>query len=330
MASTGSRLRAVAVVLGLALMGVAGARADDYPTRPITLVLPLAPGGAMDIIARGLFAPMLQARLGKPVIVENRTGGGTVVAANYVAKSEPDGYTLFFVPAGTLTTNVTLYKSLPYDPIKDFVPISMTSKVGFVLVVNPDLPVKSLQDLLGYIKARPGKLSYGSPGIGSAPHLAFEMMDRDAGLQMVHVPYRGTPPVMNDVIAGHIQMGLGDPPIARSLINDGKLRGLAVSSATRVPSVPDLPTMAEAGLPGYEAVSWHMVVAPAGTPKPVVDKLHQAFQQILETPEFKQQVVTLGLNPIVSPNPDELKTYLAAEVRRWGDVVRQVGIAGAE
>ena len=319
-----------ALALGLSLAGAVSVHADDYPNRPITLVVPLSAGGAMDIIARGLIATGLSERLGKPVIVENRTGGGTVIAANYVAKSPPDGYTLFFVPSGTLTTNVTLYKSLPYDPIKDFIPIALTSKLGFVMVTSPSLPVKSLAEFVAYVKQRPGELSYGSTGLGATPHLAMEIFQQDAGLKMIHVPYRGMPPAMNDIVAGHIATAFGDPPIAQSLIADGRLRGIAVSSATRVPALPDVPTVAEAGYPGYEAVSWHMVVAPAGTPKEIIDRLHRAIQEILATKEFKEQTLKMGLNPITSPSPDELKTYLTSEIKRWGDIVRQVGIAGTE
>src|SRR5262245_29560494 len=191
--------------LGLLLIAAA-ARADDYPTRPITLVLPLGAGGAMDIIARSQFEPVLRERLGKPIIVENRTGGGTVIAATSVAKSPPDGYTLFFVPAGTLTTNATLYKKLPYDPARDFVPIALTSKLGFVLSVHPSLPVHSVKDLIAYAKERPGKLAFGSTGIGATPHLAVEMLKRAGGFEMTHVPYRGMPQAVSELVAGHVQM----------------------------------------------------------------------------------------------------------------------------
>ena len=241
---------AAALILG----ALPGANAQsDYPNKPITLVLPLGAGGAMDILARGQFAPKLSERLGKPVVIENRTGGGTVIAATTVAKSPPDGYTLFFVPAGTLTTNATLYKSLPYDPGKDFVPIALTSKLGFVLAVNPSTPVNSLAELVAYVKQRPGQLSYGSTGIGATPHLAFEMFERAAGLKMTHVPYRGMPQATSDVVAGHIQMVFTDPPLAQSLVTDGKLRALAVSTLERIPAVPTVPSLNELGVQGFRS-----------------------------------------------------------------------------
>ncbi len=325
-----SFVRAIAALLiGLSCaLGVA--HAEDYPSRPITLILPLGAGGAMDILARGQFEPKLKEKLGKPIVIENRTGGGTVIAATAVAKSPPDGYTLFFVPAGTLTTNATLYKNLPYDPGKDFVPIALTSQLGFVLVVNPDLPVKTVAELVQYVKARPGQLSYGSTGIGATPHLAFELLQRAAGLKMTHVPYRGMPPATQDVVAGHIQMVFSDPAIAPPLIEQGKLRALAVSSRKRISSLPNVPTMEELGFKEYEAVSWHMIVAPAGTPRPIVDKLYAAFKEIVNTPDFKAQTLKMGLDAIDSPPPDEVKRYLDAEILRWGELVKQVGIAGTQ
>jgi tripartite-type tricarboxylate transporter receptor subunit TctC len=318
-----------ALLLGLSLAGSANAQ-QDYPNKPITLVLPLGAGGAMDILARGQFEPKLKEKLGRPVEIENRTGGGTVIAATSVAKSPPDGYTLFFVPAGTLTTNATLYKNLPYDPGKDFVPVALTSQLGFALVVNPSLPVKTMPELIQYVKERPGQLSYGSTGIGATPHLAFEMIERMAGIKMTHVPYRGMPPATNDVVAGHIHMVFTDPAIGPPLIADGKLRAIAVSSRKRITSLPDVPTLEELGFKGYEAVSWHMIVAPAGTPRPIVDKLHAAFKEIVNTPEFKTQTLKMGLDAIDSPPPDELKRYLDAEILRWGELVKQVGIAGTQ
>ena len=203
--------RAAAALVAIMACASDALAQQDYPNKPITLILPLGAGGAMDILARGQFEPKLTERLGKPVVIENRTGGGTVIAATAVAKSPPDGYTLFFVPAGTLTTNATLYKKLPYDPAKDFVPIALTSKLGFVLVVHPSLPVHSIAELIAYVKERPGQLSFGSTGIGATPHLAVEMFMRAAGLKMTHVPYRGMPQAMNDVVAGHVQMVFADP-----------------------------------------------------------------------------------------------------------------------
>jgi tripartite-type tricarboxylate transporter receptor subunit TctC len=321
----------MAASIGLALIALhASAQAQDYPVRPITLMLPLAAGGAMDIIARGQLAPKLSERLGKPVVIENRTGGGTVIAASAVAKSPPDGYTLFFTPAGTLTTNATLYKQLPYDPAKDFAPIALTSKIGFVLVVNSALPVHSVADLVAYAKANPGKLAFASTGTGATPHLAGEMLKRAGGFEMTHVPYRGSPPALNDVVANHVQLTFTDPAIAPPLIREGKLRALAVSSLARVGVMPDVPTLAESGFPGFEAVSWHMIVAPAGTPKEIVNRLNRELKSIVATPEFEQQIVKMGLISIDTPPPDELQQFLHAEIARWGKLVQDVGIAGTE
>lgn len=321
---------AAAVAACFLLTATSSAQADDYPSRPITLVLPLAAGGAMDVFARGQFEPKLRERFGKPVIVENRTGGGTVIAANAVAKSPPDGYTLFFTPAGTLTTNATLYKKLPYDPVKDFTPVALTSSVTFVLVVNPSLPVHSVKELVQYAKARPGELSFGSTGIGATPHLAVEMIMREAGLKMTHVPYRGMPPAVNDVIGNHVQMVFADPTVAAPLIKDGRLRALAVSSKVRIVALPDVPTMEEAGFPGFEATSWHMIVGPAGLPNDIVGKLNAEFKQMAAADDYKAQADRMGLLAIQTPPPDELKKYLDAEIARWGQLVKDVGIAGTE
>jgi tripartite-type tricarboxylate transporter receptor subunit TctC len=327
----GARSAAVAaVLLNLVFVHAPSQAQSDYPNKPITLMLPLGAGGAMDILARGHFAPRLSERLGKPVVIENRTGGGTVIAATAVAKSPPDGYTLFFVPAGTLTTNAALYKSLPYDPGKDFVPIALTSKLGFVLSVNPATPVKTVAELVAYVKERPGQLSYGSTGIGATPHLAVEMFQRAAGLKMNHVPYRGMPQATNDVVAGHTQLVFTDPPMAQTLSADNKLRPLAVSTLERIPAIQNVPALSELGYKDFEAVSWHMIVAPAGTPKPVVDRLHAEFKAIVASPQFQQQALKMGLNAIDSPPPDALKRYLDAEIVRWGELVKQVGIAGSQ
>jgi putative tricarboxylic transport membrane protein len=324
-------VRAVAaLVIALALAVGHSIAAEDYPARPVTLILPLGAGGAMDILARGQFEPKLKERLGKPIVIENRTGGGTVIAATAVAKAPPDGYTLFFVPAGTLTTNARLYKKLPYDPGKDFTPIALTSSVAFVLVVHPSLPVHSMKELVAYAKERPGQLAFGSTGIGATPHLAVEIVMRDAGLKMTHVPYRGMPQAVSDVVGNHVQMVFADPAGAPPLIKEGKLRPLAVSSRVRIGALPDVPTMEEAGFKGFEAVSWHMIVGPAGMPKEIVDRLHAEFKRIATSPDFKAQVERMGLLAIDSPPPDALKRYLDSEIARWGKLVEDVGIAGSE
>ncbi len=311
------RFRAV-VLCACALAAAAGAaRAQDYPSRPITMVLPLGAGGAMDIIARGSLGPKLAERLNKSVIIENRLGGGTVIAATSVARAAPDGYTLLFAPSGTLTTNAALYKSLPYDPGKDFMPVALTSKIGFVLVVNSSLPIHSFADLVAYAKKNPGKLSYGSTGTGATPHLAVEMIKSATGIEMTHVPYKGSIAALNDVVAGHVQLTFTDPAISPPLI-------------TRVGVMPDVPTIAEAGLPGFEAVSWHMMVVPAATPKAIVSRLNSEFKAIMALPEVRKHITDIGLIPIDPPPVEELQRFLQSEIVRWGKLVQQAGIAGTE
>ncbi len=324
------RFRAV-VLCACALVAAAGAtHAQDYPSRPITMELPLGAGGAMDIIARGSLGPKLAERLNKSVIIENRLGGGTVIAATSVARAAPDGYTLLFAPSGTLTTNAALYKSLPYDPGKDFMPVALTSKIGFVLVVNSSLPIHSFADLVAYAKKNPGKLSYGSTGTGATPHLAVEMIKSATGIEMTHVPYKGSIAALNDVVAGHVQLTFTDPAISPPLIAAGKIRALGVSSLTRVGVMPDVPTIAEAGLPGFEAVSWHMMVVPAATPKAIVSRLNSEFKAIMALPEVRKHITDIGLIPIDPPPVEELQRFLQSEIVRWGKLVQQAGIAGTE
>ena len=321
-----------AIGLGLVVIPAVAqvaARAEDFPSRQLTLVVPLGAGGAMDIIARGSLAPRLAERLGRPVVVENRLGGGTVIAATSVAHAAPDGYTMLFAPSGTLTTNAALYKSLPYDPGKDFVPVALTSKIGFVLVVNAALPIHSFAELVKYAKDNPCKLSYGSTGVGATPHLAVEMIKAATGIEMTHVPYKGSIQALTDVVAGHVDLTFTDPAISPPLIADGKVRALGVSSLTRVGVMPDVPTLAESALPGYEAVSWHMLVVPAHTPKEVVARLNTELKAIMALPEVKKQIVNIGLIPMEPPSVDEMQKFLADEIMRWGKLAQQAGIAGS-
>jgi len=322
-----SRYCLLAAIAAVALAQTAPAQ--DFPTRAITMVVPLGAGGAMDIIARA-FAPKLAERLGKPVVIENRVGGGTVIAANAVAHAAPDGHTLLIAPSGTLTTNVTLYKKLSYDPVKDFVPVALYTRVPFVLVVNPAVPAKTMAELVAYAKANPGKLSFGSTGTGAAPHLAGEMLKTMAGIEMTHVPYKGGPPALNDTLAGHVQLFFADTAITPPLLAEGRFRALGVSSLARVGVLPDVPTIAEAGVPGFDAVSWHLIVAPASTPRPIVDKLHAELKRVIASDEVWQQMVKMGLIPVDTPSVEELQSFVASEIVRWGKLVQQVGIAGTE
>jgi tripartite-type tricarboxylate transporter receptor subunit TctC len=250
-----------------------------------------------------------------------------VIAATAVAKAAPDGHTLLIAPSGTLSTNATLYKKLPYDPAKDFVPLALYAKVPFVLVVNPSLPMRSVADLIKLSKE--AQLSYGS-GIGAAPHLAGEMLKSALGIEMTHVPYKGMVQSLTDVVAGHIQLTFGDPAVSIPLITEAKVRALGVSSLTRVPAASHIPPLAEVGVPGFEAVSWHLIVAPAHTPEKVVNRLHSELKSIMSSPEMQRQLIGMGLIPIDSPAVDELQRFVDSEIARWGKLVHQAGLAGSE
>ena len=318
------------LAFALLALATALAPASAQETGPrLTLVVPLAAGGAMDIIIRKL-APRLQANLGKPVVVENRTGGGTVTAAVSVAKAAPDANTLLIAPAGTLTTNVALYKSLAYDPVKDFTPVAMYARVPFVLVANPQTGIGSLQQLIAYAKANPGKLSYASTGVGATPHLAGEMLRSMTGIDIAHVPYRGSPPALNDVVAGHVQLTFADPALVQELIEAGKVKPIGASSLERVPAMPNVPTMAEAGLAGFDAVSWHMIMAPAGSPREAIARLNAELKAFVADSEVTAQMAKMGMIPVSTPAPEELSKFLVEDIERWSRLVRQAGLAGTQ
>ena len=301
--------------------------AQDFPDRAITLMVPLAPGGGMDFIARTI-GQKLSERLGKPVLIENRPGGGTVVATVALAKAPPDGYTLLLVPGSSLTSNATVYKSLPYDPRKDFVPIALPSQVAFTLVVNPSLPVHSIAELIKYAKEKPGELIVGTAGIATTTHLAGELLAHMTGIKLRYAHYRGSPPAMTDVVAGNIQMLFADAVTGAELAKAGKVRAIGVTSKNRISVFPDIPPIGDA-VPGYEATNWHMVIAPAHTPAAVVDKLSAEFRAIGAMPEVKQQIVKMGLEPLDSPPAPELRKFLDEEIARWAKFVEQIGLAGS-
>jgi tripartite-type tricarboxylate transporter receptor subunit TctC len=302
------------------------ALAQDYPSRPVTLTVPLAAGGGMDFIARTI-GQKLSERIHQPVLVENRPGGGTIVATVALKNAAPDGYSLLLVPSPTITTNVALYKTLPYDARNDFAPVALTSEVAFALVVNPSMPVKSVTELVEYAKKRPGELIMGSSGVGTMTHLAGELLMSRTGIKLRHAPYRGSPPALNDVIAGHIHMFFADPVTAGQLTKAGKVRALGVTSKTKL-NVFDAPPIADAGLPGYQATSWHMVIAPGRTPQAVVDKIAAEIRAVSALPEIKERIAKIGLTPLQSPPPAQLKTYLESEIETWGKFMKQIGIAG--
>ncbi|AMN42361.1 Bug family tripartite tricarboxylate transporter substrate binding protein [Rhodoplanes sp. Z2-YC6860] len=302
--------------------------AQDYPSRPVTIIVPVAAGGSIDTIAR-LVAQKLSDRLGQPFVIENRTGAGMVIGTSAVAKATPDGYTMLLASSSALAINVTVHKALPYDPLKDFVPVAHVANSPFTLAVNLSLPVNSVPELIKYAKDKPGELSYGTAGPGSPHHLFTELLKTKAGIEMIHVPYRGNVPAMTDLVAGHIQVVFSDPS-GLPLIKERKVRPLGVSTLDRLPSIPNVPPLAEAGVPGFDAAAWVMLALPAATPKPIVDRLNTEMKTIATLPDVREAMANNSVIPVETPPPDELQRFLAAEIARWGQVVRQAGIAGSE
>jgi tripartite-type tricarboxylate transporter receptor subunit TctC len=285
-----------AIVVGV-LLAQAVPRADDCPSRPVTLVVPFAPGGGVDQMAR-LMASHLEQRLGRTFIIENKPGAGSIIAATYVQKSHPDGYTLLMAPAPTMAVNVSPYKSLPYEPLTDFVPLALLSGTPFVLMVNNDLPVHSVPELLAYAKANPDKMTVASAGPGVPHHLFMELFKSMTGMKASHVPYRGSLPALNDLVAGHIPMMFSDIGPATGLLKAKKVRPLGISTRMRHPYFPEIPPLNEAGVPGFDAVSWQMMVAPAATPRPIVDRLNAELTAVLKQDDVKEQILRFGFLPL--------------------------------
>jgi tripartite-type tricarboxylate transporter receptor subunit TctC len=303
----------------------ASAQAPAWPTKPIRLVVPFAPGGSSEIIARSLAGKLSQS-LGQQVCVENKPGGAGNVAMEEVKRAPADGYTLILGHVGTLAVNPAMFgKTLPYDPVKDFAPVSLVATVPNVIAVNNELPVKTLAELVALARKEPGKLNYGSAGNGSAGHLAMEYFKMQAKVDIVHVPYRGTGPMLTDLLGGQLQMTFnGVPPIAGQ-IKAGKLRPIAVGSAKRVPSLPDVPTIAESGYPGFETSQWYGILVPAGTPAPVIERLHREIVAALRNPDTTRRIVDDG-GVAVGDTPQEFAAVIASEAKRWGEVVRAAGV----
>ncbi|MBV9556684.1 MAG: tripartite tricarboxylate transporter substrate binding protein [Pseudolabrys sp.] len=323
-------IRAAAAALAVALLTIQpSAYAQDYPTRPITIVVPLAAGSGMDSLVR-LYADKLQSALGKPVIVENKPGAALMLAAQYTQSQPADGYTLMVNTSSAMAINLTLYKSVPYD-VKNFTPVSFYVKSPLIFVVNTDMPVKTVPEFIAFAKASPTPITFSSPGAGTALHLSGEYMKKMFGLNMTHVPYKSTPQSIQDIVAGHVQMSFAEAGASLPLIKDGKLRPLAVSSSARLPQVPDVPTFAEAApAPGFEAVSWHMLFAPAGTPKPIIDKLHAEMSKIMADPEMKKKIIDIGLLPLDPPSLADTEKYIVAERAKWGGLVKDLGLEGSQ
>jgi tripartite-type tricarboxylate transporter receptor subunit TctC len=291
------------------------------------LIAPWPVGGAVDALSR-LVAARLEPRLGQPVVTENRPGAGSTLGVAAGAKSAPDGYTLALAGNSSLAISPVMFKRLSYDPVKDFVPVALIARIPMVLVVHPSMPFKTVSELILYARENPKQLNYGSGGHGSSHQMVMEMFRGMTGIDMTHVPYNGSAPAMNDLVAGHIQLLFSDPLPAPPQIKAGNVRALGVSSAKRWSILPDIPTVAEGGVAGFDAVNWTMAVAPAGTPPAIVDRLAADFSAIAKIAELREQIERLGMIPVESEPPAELKKFVAAEADRWGAVVRQAGLAG--
>jgi tripartite-type tricarboxylate transporter receptor subunit TctC len=310
---------------GLAMLtGLPAVAQAAYPSRTIKMIVPYPAGGTTDFLGR-LVADQLKTGLGATVIVENKPGAGTTLGADQVARAEPDGYTLLMATSTTLAINKTLYKKLPYDPVKDFAPIALVAGVPFALIVNPSIPAKTLSEFIAYAKSTPG-LAYGSAGNGSPQHLGAEMLKAAAGIDIRHVPYRGSVPAMLDVIAGHIPFMVVDLQPALQQIREGKVRVLGVTTPKRVAVAPDIPTLAEAGLPGFELVAWQGVVAPAGMPRPIVDLLAAQIAKLMADPATREKLTVISLEPLAASTPDSFAAFIKTEVERWADIVRNSGV----
>jgi tripartite-type tricarboxylate transporter receptor subunit TctC len=307
----------------LALLAGLPARAENYPSQTIRMIVPYPAGGTTDLLGR-MIADDLQTGLGAAVIVENKPGAGTTIGAEQVARAAPDGYTLLLATSTTLAINKTLYKNLPYDPVKDFTPIALVAGVPFALIINPQVPAKTLSEFIAYAKSRPG-LAYGSAGNGSPQHLGAEMLKSAAGINIRHVPYRGSVPAMLDVIAGHVSFMVVDLQPALPQIAEGKVRVLGVTTAKRVAAAPDIPTLAEAGLAGFELVAWQGVVAPAALPRPIVDRLAAQIGKLVANPATRDKFKVLALESLPASTPDSFAAYVKTEVVRWAAIVKNSG-----
>jgi tripartite-type tricarboxylate transporter receptor subunit TctC len=307
----------------VSLAGLPAFAAAAYPSQTIKMIVPYPAGGTTDMLGR-MIADQLQVGLNGTVIVENKPGAGTTIGAEQVARAQPDGYTLLMATSTTLAINKTLYKNLPYDPVKDFTPIALVAGVPFALIINPTIPAKTLPEFIAYAKSKPG-LAYGSAGNGSPQHLGAEMLKAAAGIDIRHVAYRGSVAAMLDVIAGHIPFMVVDLQPALPQIAEGKVRVLGVTTPQRVASAPDIPTLAESGLPGFELVAWQGVVGPAGLPRPIVDQLAAQIGKLLADPGTRDKFKLLALALLPPSTPDSFAAYVKSEVNRWAAIVKSSG-----
>ena len=299
------------------------ATAQTYPSKPIRFIVSFPPGGSSDLIVRAI-APRMSERLGQPVVVENRAGAGGMIGVEAVAKAPPDGYTIGLAAAGALSSNISLYPSMPYHPEKDLAPVSMLAMIPFFLIAHPS-QASSLKELIETARAKPGTLSYGYGGNGSTMHLAGELFNRMAQIKLLGVPYKGSGPVSADVLGGQVPLGVVDVPSAIANVKAGKLRALAVTTKRRIAAAPDVPTFEEAGLPGYEAVGWFGTVAPAGTPGDIIRKLNAEIRTALSVPDIRERALAAGAEPYTD-TPEEFAAFIREETRKWAEVIKAAGV----
>jgi tripartite-type tricarboxylate transporter receptor subunit TctC len=300
-----------------------GASAQSYPVKPIRFIVSFPPGGSSDLIARAI-APHLSSRLGQPVVVENRPGAGGMIGVDAVAKAAPDGYTIGLAAAGALSSNISLYPSMPFHPEKDLAHISPLAMIPFFLIAHPSQP-PTLKEVIAKAKSAPAAMSFGHGGNGSTMHLSGELLNMLAGTKIQAVPYKGSGPVSADVLGGQVPLGVVDVPSAISNVRAGKVRALAVTSKRRISAAPEVPTFEEAGVPGYEAIGWFGVVAPAGTPRPVVDRLNNEIGQALQDPDIRSRALAAGTEPFTT-TPEEFSAMIREETKKWAEVIKAGGI----
>jgi tripartite-type tricarboxylate transporter receptor subunit TctC len=317
-----SGLPALALLVASAT-GVARA-AEDYPTHPIRLVVPYAAGGGADSVAR-IVARRVGETIGQPIVIENRGGAGSIIGAELVKKSSPDGYTLLLGQSGPISINPAVYRNLPYDPLKDFAPVTMTTAYPYIMVVSPALGVKILQEFVALAKTKPDQLNYGTTGVGAANHLVTELFDRKAGIRMTHIPYRGTALAVTDLIAGQVQVVFADPISALPHIKAGTLLALAVTSKERSPVAPDVPTMAESGYPGFDAIAWHGILAPANTPPAIITRLNAEIVAALKDPETRALLEQQAMQT-VGNSPQAFADFIRQDIAIWKEVAEQAKV----
>ncbi|MBO9642270.1 MAG: tripartite tricarboxylate transporter substrate binding protein [Pseudacidovorax sp.] len=317
------QLMAATLAAGLALAAPLAAAQTAYPTKPIRLVVPFAPGGSADVVGR-LIAEELRAGLGQPVVVDNRPGAGGNIAGDMVAKAPADGYTLLLAAAGPIAINPSLYGRMPYNPATDLAPVALLARDHQLMAVTPSVPARDVREFIAYAKANPGKVSFGSPGNGTPAHLGGELFNQMAGTQMVHVPYKGSAPAMNDLISGQITVMIDNMPALLPQVQAGRLRALGVASPARASGAPDIPTVAESGLPGFNVTAWKGLMAPAGTPKPIVAKLNEVAVAAVAKPEIRKRLVDLGAEP-GGGSPEDFGALIAKDSRSWAALVKSTG-----